>query len=42
MLNNPLKLGNWVWWYMSVISALWRLRQKDHKFKANLDYITIL
>jgi hypothetical protein len=26
------------WWYTPVIPALRRLRQKDHKFKASLDY----
>jgi hypothetical protein len=29
-------------WQLSmvpVILALWRLRQEDHEFKANLDYI---
>jgi hypothetical protein len=25
-----------VWWYVPVISAVGRLRQKDHKFKASL------
>jgi hypothetical protein len=28
-----------VWWYMSAIPAIGRLRQKDHKFEASLDYI---
>jgi hypothetical protein len=27
------------WWPTSVISALWRLRQEDHKFKTKLGYI---
>jgi hypothetical protein len=27
------------WWYMPVISTLRRLRQEDHKFKANLSYM---
>jgi hypothetical protein len=27
------------WWHTSVISALRRLRQKDHDFEANLGYI---
>jgi hypothetical protein len=28
-----------MWWYTLVISALWRLRQKDNEFKACLGYI---
>jgi hypothetical protein len=28
-----------VWWYMSVIPALGRLRQEDHEFSVSLDYI---
>jgi hypothetical protein len=28
-----------VWWYMSVISAPGRVRQKDYEFKAMLGYI---
>jgi hypothetical protein len=30
---------NWVWWLLSVIAALGRLRQENHEFKANLVYI---
>jgi hypothetical protein len=30
------------WWLTSVIPALRRLRQKDHEFEANLDYIVRL
>jgi hypothetical protein len=29
-----------MWWYLSVISTLRRLRQEDHNFKAILGYIT--
>jgi hypothetical protein len=29
-------LGSQVWWHMPVIPALWRLRQEDCKFGANL------
>jgi hypothetical protein len=29
------------WWYMHIISALGRLRQKDFKFKATMGYILI-
>jgi hypothetical protein len=28
-----------VWWFIPVISALWRLRQEDHEFEAILGYI---
>jgi hypothetical protein len=28
-----------VWWYMPIISALWRLKQENHEFKASLGYI---
>jgi hypothetical protein len=28
-----------MWWYTLVISALWRLRQKDNEFKASLGCI---
>jgi hypothetical protein len=28
-----------VWWHTAVIPALRRLRKKECKFKANLDYI---
>jgi hypothetical protein len=27
---------SWVWWYMHIISALRRLRQKDLEFEASL------
>jgi hypothetical protein len=27
------------WWCMSIIPALGRLRQEDHKFKVSLGYI---
>jgi hypothetical protein len=29
---------SWAWWFMPVISALRRLRQEDHEFKASLGY----
>jgi hypothetical protein len=29
----------WAWWCVSVIPALWRWRQEDHKFEASLGYI---
>jgi hypothetical protein len=28
-----------VWWYMSTILTIKRLRQEDHEFKATLGYI---
>jgi hypothetical protein len=28
--------GSWVWWYMPVIPALWRLRQEYLEFEASL------
>jgi hypothetical protein len=28
-----------VWWYTTVIPAVWRLRQEDLKVKASLEYI---
>jgi hypothetical protein len=28
-----------VWWYISVIPALGRLKWKDHEFKVSLGYI---
>jgi hypothetical protein len=28
-----------MWWYMSVIPALERLRQEEYKLKASLSYI---
>jgi hypothetical protein len=28
-----------VWWFTSIIPALWRLRQEDRKFKASLGYL---
>jgi hypothetical protein len=31
---------SWVWWYISVIPALGRLRQEDHKFKTSLAIAT--
>jgi hypothetical protein len=34
-----MKLRNWAWQYSLVIPALRRLRQKDFKFEASLDYI---
>lgn len=30
---------SWAYQYMPVIPELWRLRQEEHKFEANLDYI---
>lgn len=27
-----------MWWYTSVIQALWKLKQEDHKFQAALGY----
>lgn len=36
-ISKPLL--RWVWLYMPIIPALWKLRQEDFKFKANLDYI---
>jgi hypothetical protein len=36
------KLGeSWVWWWAPVSSALGRLRQEDHEFKAGLGDIVI-
>jgi hypothetical protein len=32
-------IGSQAWRYTSVISALRRLRQEDHEFKASLSYI---
>jgi hypothetical protein len=29
----------WVWWYISIIPALGKLRQEDWDFKARLGYI---
>jgi hypothetical protein len=29
----------WVWWCLSVIPALRRLRQEDFEFETSLDYI---
>jgi hypothetical protein len=37
--RNKSDASSWVWWHTSVISALGRLRQEDHKFKASLGYI---
>jgi hypothetical protein len=31
-------MGSWVWWHMSVISALGRLQQEDHQVEASLGY----
>jgi hypothetical protein len=28
-----------LWWYLSVIPTLGRLRKEDHKFEASLGYI---
>jgi hypothetical protein len=36
--NIKLSIRSQVWWHMPVIPALERLRQKDHEFKARLDY----
>jgi hypothetical protein len=33
---SKVNIPSWVWWCMSVISALGRLRQKNHKYKASL------
>jgi hypothetical protein len=33
------KTNSQMWWPMPIIPALRRLRQEDHKFKANLGYI---
>jgi hypothetical protein len=30
---------SWVWWFTLVIPAFKRLRQKDTKFLASMDYI---
>lgn len=30
---------SWVWWFVPVIQALERWRQKDQKFKAILSFI---
>jgi hypothetical protein len=32
-------LCSWEWWWMPIITALGRLRQKDHEFQANLGYM---
>jgi hypothetical protein len=37
-LKIVLKL-NWSWWHKPIFPALWRLRQKDHEFKASLAVI---
>jgi hypothetical protein len=33
-----IKIDSWVWWCISVVPVLGRLRQEDHKFKASLGY----
>lgn len=33
VLYEPI--GNWVWWFIPVITALWRMRQEDCKTKAS-------
>jgi hypothetical protein len=30
---------SWAWWYASIISALGKLRQEDHKFETSLGYV---
>lgn len=34
--------GNWVWWWMSVITTLERLKVKNCEFKGSLGYVVSL
>lgn len=31
--------GGWLWWSVAVIPVLWKHRQEEQEFKANLSYI---
>jgi hypothetical protein len=37
-LFSKQKYTGWVWWYLPVTPELRRQRQKDHEFKASLNY----
>lgn len=38
-LELEIPLFSLSWWHRSIITALWKLRQEDCEFKANLGYI---
>jgi hypothetical protein len=38
-LRNAKGKARWAWWFTPAIPALGRLKQKDHKFQANLSCI---
>jgi hypothetical protein len=37
--GSRIAFSSWAWWHTSVIPALQRLMQEDHKFQASLGYI---
>jgi hypothetical protein len=36
---NSLKHSSQMWWNLTVILTLWRLRREDYKFQASLSYM---
>jgi hypothetical protein len=41
-LGSRRKVSSWMWWCLSVIPALRRLRQENCEFEGSLGYITKL
>jgi hypothetical protein len=40
-IDFKTKQQNWVWWFRPIIPAIWKLKQEDQKFEANMHSKTL-